>query len=201
MVQKILLEGGSFPGALAFPYVMADYVSRHVSYASKEFSRTPQVSIPKVFSQPRMLLEKLDCRSSLEKLKCLRNTHRMWNLDEQMDVVRHNLQLIDNEPVFLRDIAQKLLAMLPNNLKLEGILRILRLPHKVESILSNTVAVIPYSFLHFTHLRHGGELTLTLTGWLRAPAPPRTHHFNSHIEIFNGGKGYHWAKAQGILTM
>ena len=116
-----------------------------------------------------------------------------------VDMVRLDLKIMDFNVFALRNLAQKLVAMIADNWKLEGVSGILWLPHKVESVLSDAVVVVCKAF-HFSFLRaFFCGANATQDGALSAPATPRTHLYSRELEKDYGGIGCPWAEAQGIL--
>ena len=116
--------------------VMLNSINSCISNASEEFSRTPEMSMSKIISQPRMLLQKSKGTVTLKQLKSPTNTHSCWHLNEQMDMINTDMQFINFKPVFFGDFSKKSITITHNAEKLEGVHCILRFPNKMESILS-----------------------------------------------------------------
>ena len=150
-------------------------LNSNISNASEKLTRAPEMSLAKMSAQPRMLAKKFVGAATFEQLKGFGNAHRRGQADKDMDVVCFDLKLEDHHAMGSGNLAQKLLAVLANNLKLKRILRIFWLPHEVERVLSNTMAVAVKSFHHFSFLRaFFAKLTLLKRVFLSAPAALRT---------------------------
>jgi len=146
--------------------VGGDYVSGDVANGADvadatcpqaELSRTPEVSLTKMSAKPGMLAEDAVSASAFEELKCAGHTHSGWKSHKQMYVVGFDLQLKYYHSMQQRDFAQKLLAVLADQRKLERIHRILGLclracpsgTHQVEHVLTYSVAM-RYQTFHFS---------------------------------------------------
>ncbi len=123
----------------------------YITNTTKKFTWAPEMPFTKMPAQPRMLAEKFIGASTLQKLKSFRNAQCRWQTYKNMYMVRLNLKLINFNPLASRNFAQKLLAMPANNHKLKRVLSILRLPHQMKRILTNTVPAMFKSF-HFSIL-------------------------------------------------
>lgn len=146
-VKRRLL--GKIPAMMAVINVRLDNISSYITNTAKKLSRTPKMAFTKMPAQPRMLAEKLVGAAAFKQLKRFGNAQRRWQIDKQMDVIRFNLELKYLHIMRFRNLTQKLLTMFTNNRKLKRVLRILWLPHEVERVLSNTVAMVVKSFHHF----------------------------------------------------
>ena len=157
------------------------------------------MAFTKMFAKPGMLAEKLVRASTFKQLKRLGNAHCGRQVHKDVDVVRLNLKLMDFNIFGLRNLAQKLVAMIANNGKFKWVFGIFRLPYKMESVLSDAVVMVGKAF-HFSFLRAffcGANATQNKV--LSAPTTPRTHLYSRELEKDYGGRGCPWAKAQGIL--
>ena len=134
---------------MAVADVGLENVGSYVSDTAEKLSGAPEVSLTKMSAQPRMLAEKFVGAAAFEQLKGFGNAHCRGQADKDMDVISLNLKLEDFHTLGFGNLTQKLFAVLANNLKLKRVLRIFWLPHKVERILSNTMAVAVKSFHHF----------------------------------------------------
>lgn len=139
---------GKKPAMVAVIDVSLDYISGDVPDTAEKFARTPKMAFTKMATQPRMLAKKLVGASALQQLKGFGNAHSRRQTSKHMNMVRLNLELKNFNFMGFRNFTQKLLTMFANYLKLKGVFGIFRLPHKVESILSNAVLVMCKS-LHF----------------------------------------------------
>lgn len=157
------------------------------------------MAFTKMSTQPRMLTEKLVRASAFKQLKSFGNAHCRWQVNKDMNMIRLNLKLMDFNVVVLRNLAQKLFAVVANNGKLKGVFRVFRLPYKMEAVLSDAVLMVCKAF-HFSFLRaFFCGANATQDGYLSVPATPRTHLYSKELEKDYGGTGCPWAKAQGIL--
>ena len=111
-----------------------------VSNTTKEFSWTPEMSFPKMVSQPRVLLKKSKSRVALKQLKSLADTHSRRDFDKQVDMVDSNMQLINFKPMSESNLPYEKLTILSDNSKLERIFRVFRFPDKMECILPKAMA-------------------------------------------------------------
>jgi hypothetical protein len=107
-----------------------------ISNTPKEFSWTPEMSLSKMVSQPRMLSKKLKGRVSFKQLKSLADTNSRRNFNKQMDMININMQLIDFESMLICNLPYEKFTVLPDNQELERVLGIFRFPDKMECILS-----------------------------------------------------------------
>ncbi len=133
---------------MAIVDVSLDYLRGNVPYRTKKLTRTPKMPFSKMLTQPRMLPKKFVGTTSFKQLKSLGNTHSGSYLDKQMDMVRLDLELVDFHVPLLGNFSQKLFAMLSNCLKPKWVSRVLGLPHKMVSVLTDTVPIVAKSF-HF----------------------------------------------------
>ena len=106
-----------------------------VSNAPEELSGTPEVSFPKVISQPGMFVQKFKGGIAFKQLKCFANTHGCWHLDEKMHMVNSNVQLINTKAMSFSNFMDESLTIHPNPIELQRVSGVLRLPHKVEGVL------------------------------------------------------------------
>ena len=115
--------------------VMLNSIHSCISNTSEEFSWTPEMSMPKMVSQPWMLLQKSKGAVTLKQLKSSTNTHSCWHFNKHMDMVDTEMQFINFESMFFGGFSDKSFAINHNAEKLEGIHCILRFPDKMECIL------------------------------------------------------------------
>ncbi|VVB79064.1 Uncharacterised protein [uncultured archaeon] len=116
--------------------VMLNGIHSCISNTSEEFSWTPEMSMPKMVSQPWMLLQKSKGTVTFKQLKSSTNTHSCWHFNKQMDMINTDMQFINFEPMFFSSFSDKSFTIYQNTEKLEGVHCILRFPDKMESILS-----------------------------------------------------------------
>ena len=126
-----------------------------VPNTTKEFSRTPEVSFPKVSSKPRMFLKKLVSTITLKQLKSHANTHSRGHLNKQVDVVSPNIELINLEPFSVSNLPKEEFTIHPQPVKLEGVSCVFNFPHKVEGVLSE--AMLPRFQIHFLSPKSTGD--------------------------------------------
>ncbi len=129
-----------------------DNLVSHIPYRTEKLARTPKMSFSKMLAQPRMLAKKFVRAAAFKQLKSFTNGHSRRYSDKHVDMVWFNLKFIDFHALIMSYFTQKLVAMVPNCLKLEWVLRVFRFPYKMVSILSNAVSMVVKSF-HFKFLR------------------------------------------------
>ena len=122
--------------------IILDSFRSNVTDAAKEFSGAPKMPFPEIRPKPSMLAEKFISTKALKQVKGFAHTHRVRDFNKTMHVVRHNLKFIKLHAVTLNSFAQDCFAILPHPRKLKTIPAILRLPHKVEAVLPNSVGKI-----------------------------------------------------------
>jgi len=111
-----------------------------ISDASEELSWAPEMSFPKIVSQPRMFLQKSESRSSFKQLQGFTNTHCRRKFNKQVDMIDSNMQFVDLTSIFNCNLLDKSLDINPNPIEFHGIPCIFGFPHKVEGILSKAMA-------------------------------------------------------------
>ena len=119
--------------------VVLDGFSSCISYAAKEFSRTPEMSASKMVSQPGMLLHQTKGTVPFEQLKGSADTHSWRQFNKQMDVVNGDMQFIYFASLPVSNLPQEKLTIYPQSIKLEWVFGIFNFPDKMESILSEAV--------------------------------------------------------------
>lgn len=123
------------PNILGLSNVVLNSFHRRVSNTSEEFSRTPEVSFPEIFPQPRMLVQKFKGAVAFKQLKRFANAHSRGNLDEEMHMVNSNMQFINAEAMAFSSFPQEAFTVAHNAIELKRVHGVFRLPHKVESVL------------------------------------------------------------------
>jgi len=106
-----------------------------VSNTSEEFSWAPEMSSPKIISQPRMLLQNFESRIAFEQLQCPADRHCWRQLHKQMDVVDSDMKLVNFTSMFFCDLSQKNLTINFNPDKFERVPSIFGFPNKMECVL------------------------------------------------------------------
>ena len=135
--------------------VVLDSFNGCVADATKEFSRTPEMSFSKMVSKPGMFFEKFKGAVPFKQLKRHTNAHRRRHLNKQVDVVHSNVEFINFEPFSVSHLPQEKLTIHSKSIKLERVFCIFNFPHKVESILSE--AVLPRFQIHFLSPKSAGD--------------------------------------------
>lgn len=135
--------------------VVINSVHSCVPDTTKEFSRTPEVSFPKVSSKPRMFLKKLISTVTLKQLKSHTNTHSRRHLNKQVNMVSPNVKLINFEPFSVSNLPKEEFTIHPQPVKLEGVSCVFNFPHEVEGILSE--AMLPRFQIHFSSPKSTGD--------------------------------------------
>jgi len=111
-----------------------------VSNAPEKFTWTPEMSLGKILSQPRMLLHQFEGRVPFEQLQSFANTHCRWQFNKQMDVVNSNMEFVNFAPMFNSNFCDESLYINSNPIEFHRVSCIFRLPHKVEGILPEGMA-------------------------------------------------------------
>jgi len=127
--------------------VMLNSFGSCITNTSEEFSRTPEMSMCKIFSEPGVFLHQTESAIPLEQLKSLANTHSCGELNKQVDMVNSNVQLIDFTLLLESNLPDEKLTIHPNPVEFHGIHSIFTFPHKVKSVLSE--AMLPRFQIHF----------------------------------------------------
>jgi len=119
--------------------IMFNSFASCISNASEEFSRTPEMSMSEVSSQPRMFLHQIKSRIPFQELQSSTNTHSRRKLNKNMHMVNSNMKLIDSASISSSGCVNKSLTINLNSEKLERIHCIFGFPNQVESILSESM--------------------------------------------------------------
>ena len=115
--------------------VMLNSIASCVPNRPEEFSWAPEMPFSEPISQPRMFLHQMVSRIALEQLQSSAHTHCWRQLNKKMDMVDSDVQLIDVTSIAFSRLADEPFTIDLNSKKFEGVHRIFRLPHKMESIL------------------------------------------------------------------
>jgi hypothetical protein len=126
--------------------VMVNSVNSRVPDTTKEFSRTPEVSFPKVSSKPRMFLKKFVSTVTFKQLKSKANAHSGGHLNKQVNMISPNVEFINLEPFSVSNLPNEKLTIHPQPIKLEGVSCVFNFPHEVEGVLSE--AMLPRFQIH-----------------------------------------------------
>jgi len=126
------------PGLRRFD-VVVNSLHSCVSDATKEFSRTPEVSFSKMPSEPRMFFEKTKGCITFKQLKRFADTHCRRELNKEMDMVNSDVKFVNPAFPSISNLPDKELAIHPQSVKLERVFSIFNFPDKMESILSKAV--------------------------------------------------------------
>jgi hypothetical protein len=180
--------------------VRLDNLRGNVPYGTEKLTGTPKMSFSEMPSQPRMSSKKFIGATAFKKLKGFANAHSRPYLNKHMDMIWFDLKFKDFHSPLLRNIAKKLLAMLPNNLKLKRVFRIFRLPHEVVSILSYAVSMVVKSFHFMSPPRffYGANARSSFDGECAGYATHSSFYFSLRNSLWRLGTR---AKARGILCM
>ncbi len=119
-----------------------------VSNTPKEFSRTPEMSVSKMVSQPMMFSKKLKGTVAFKKLESFANTHSRGKLNKNVDMINSDVKFINFEPFSISHLPQEKLTIHPESIELEGVSCVFNFPDKMESILSK--AMLPRFQIHFS---------------------------------------------------
>jgi len=126
-----------------------------VSDTSKEFSRTPEVPVSEIVSEPGMLLHQTKGTITFKQLQCFADAHCCGKFNKEMDMVSSNMQLIDFTPFPASNLPDKEFTIHLQPIKLEGVHCVFNFPDKMESILSE--AMLPKFQIHFLSPESAGD--------------------------------------------
>ncbi len=162
--------------------VVSDSLGGCISDAAKEFSRTPEMPMRKMASEPRMLLHQTESTVSFEQLQSFANTHSWRQFNKQVDMINSNMKLINFTTLPVSNLSNKELTIHPQSIELERIHSIFNFPDKMESILSE--AMLPRFQIHFSSpkIAHAN-----LNVYFEEPSIQALP--NNHTEILNFGGG------------
>ena len=127
--------------------IVLNSFTRRISNTSEELSRAPEISFPKMLSQPQMLMQKFKGSDSFKQLECFTNTHSGRHFNEKVDMVNSDMQFINAESIFFSNFADKPFTISSDANELHRIFGIFRLPNEMESILSKSMSCT--SQVHF----------------------------------------------------
>ncbi len=119
-----------------------------VSNTPKEFSRTPEMPVSKMVSEPRMFFHQTEGTVTLKQLQSFADAHGWRQFNKQMDMVNSDVELIDFTLLPVSNLPQEKLTIHPQAVKLEGVFGVFNFPDKMESILSE--AMLPRFQIHFS---------------------------------------------------
>ena len=126
-----------------------------ISNTPKEFSWTPEMSMPKMSSKPRMFLHQLESTVTFKQLQSFADTHSDWHLNEKMDMIKSNVELINFESFSVSNLPEKELTIHSKPIELERVFGIFNFPDKMESILSE--AMFSGFQIHFLSPKSAGD--------------------------------------------
>ncbi len=167
--------------------VMLDSFGSCIPNASEEFTRAPEMSFSKIFSQPRVLLHKFERRIPFKQLQSFTNTHSCWQFNKQMDMVDSNVQFVNFAPMSNSNLCNKPLAIDFDPIKFKWVPSILGFPHEVECILPEGVFKT-YQF-HFVapKVKASKKAHANFVNLFQEPSTPALH-INKFQELnVNGG--------------
>lgn len=190
----------STPRTLRTRDVMLDSFTSNIANTSKEFTRTPEMSFPKVSPQPRMLFEDSICRITFKQLERLRNTHGIRNFNKKMYIVWLNTQLINLKSILFSYLSNNLVTKFSKFIKLKRIFSIFWFPHKVKGVLSSSVSKLSYFHFLFSYAKFKNTAHTTKR-WFDVCTYSVAHSFSFFENIIRWRFGLPRAKAQGILQM
>ena len=162
--------------------IMLDSLGSCVSDAPKEFSRTPEMSISKMVSQPRMFLHQLESTVTFKQLQSFADTHSDRHLNEEMDMINSDVEFINFEPFSVSNLPKKEFTIHLQPVKFKGVFGIFNFPDKMESILSK--CMFKTLQIHFLSPKSAGDkahanLTFISGGLVSRPSE------TNHLEILN----------------
>ena len=179
--------------------ISLDDIRGNVPYRAEKLAWAPEVSFTKMLAQPRMLAKKFVRAAAFKQLKSFTNGHSRRYSDKHVDMIRFNLKFVDFYVLVTSNFTQKLVAMVPDYLKLEWVLRVFRFPYKMVGILSNAVSMVVKSF-HFMippRFFYGANANL-MVGECASYATHSSSYFMFRKRLWRSETR---AKARGILCM
>src|SRR3989344_5176539 len=135
--------------------VMLNSFSSCISDATKELSRTPEMSVSEMISKPGMFLKKFKGTITLKQLQSFANTHSGGELNKQVDMINSYMEFINLKSFSVSNLPEKEFTIHPQPIKFEGVFGILNFPDKMESILSK--AVFSGFQIHFLSPKSTGD--------------------------------------------
>ena len=127
--------------------VVLNSITSCISNTSEELSRTPEMSFPKMPSQPWMLVQKFKGCNTFKQLECFTNTHGGRHFNKKVDVINGDMQFINAESIFFSNFTDESFTISPDANELHWISGILRFPNEMEGILSESMSCT--SQVHF----------------------------------------------------
>lgn len=118
-----------------------------VTNTSEELTRTPEMPLPKMLSQPWMFVQKFKGGIALKQLECFTNTHGGRHFNEKVDVINSDMQFVDAESIFFSNFADEPFTIGSDANELHRIFGIFGLPNEMESVLSKSMSCT--SQVHF----------------------------------------------------
>ena len=135
--------------------VVVNSFDSSITDATKEFSRTPEMSFSKMVSKPRMFFEKFKGTITFKQLEGNTNTHSWRHFNKQVDMINTDVKFINFEPFSISNLPQEEFTIHSEPIKLEGIFSILDFPDKMESILPK--AMFSRFQIHFSSPEHSSN--------------------------------------------
>ena len=126
-----------------------------ISNTAKEFSWTPEMSVPEMISKPGMFLKKFKGTITLKQLQSFANTHSGGELNKQVDMINSDMEFINLKSFSVSNLPEKEFTIHSKPVELEGIFGIFNFPDKMESILSK--AVFSGFQIHFLPPKSAGD--------------------------------------------
>jgi len=126
------------PGLRRFDIVVNSF-SSCISDAAEEFSRTPEMSVSKMSSEPGVFFEKFKGAITFKQLKSFADAHGWREFNKQVDMVNSDVEFVNLTSPSVSNLPDKKLTIHSKPVELKGIFSIFNFPDKVESILSEAV--------------------------------------------------------------
>jgi hypothetical protein len=167
-----------------------------ISNTPKKLSRTPEMSISKMVSQPRMFFHQTKGTIAFKQLQSLADTHSNRHLNKEVDMVNSDVEFINFEPFSVGNLSQEKLAIHSKSIELEGIFGIFNFPDKMESILSEAVfKTFQIHFLSPQNIAHAKSGNLVQEGRIHPPDINK----NQELNLMEDGNSSLCLKAQVSL--
>ncbi|MFH1311371.1 MAG: hypothetical protein ABIH65_03115 [Nanoarchaeota archaeon] len=135
--------------------VVSNSSASGISDATKEFSRTSEVSFSEIVSQPRMFLQKFKGTITFKQLKGFADAHSGWHFNKQVDVINSDVKFVNLKPFSVSNLSDEEFTIHSNTIEFHRIHGIFAFPHEVENILSK--AMFSRFQIHFSSPKHSSN--------------------------------------------
>ena len=177
--------------------VVGNSLAGCVADAPEEFSRTPEMSVCEMPSEPRMLFQQAESAVTLKQLKSLADTHRSWHLNKKVNVVNSDVKFINLKPFSVSNLPDEEFTIHSDAIELHRIHGIFAFPDKMESILSE--GMLGTFQIHFSSPEHSSNYIRNLISRGLGSNPSLANHFKELN--FEGGNSSFGFKTEVSLPL